>query len=76
METLIFSTRLVMGTIPYAQFCPIPSPFLLIFSKNDFEVKEVLEKQQKNQNYIYEKMEIWLSTKGGSHNPSRTENQC
>ena len=52
METLIFSLR---WDVAYAQFCPIPSLFLLILSKNDFEVKEVLENRQKPRNYLYER---------------------
>ncbi len=55
IETPIFGSGCVVGTTHYAQFCPIPSPFLLIFSKNDFEVLKVLENQQKPQNCIYEK---------------------
>ena len=38
----------VVRITPYAQFCPIPSPFLLIFSKNGFEVKLNTENWQKH----------------------------
>ena len=82
METSIFSSGWVVGTITYAQFCPIPSPFLLIFSKHGFEVLKVLENQRNPQNCIYEKNvnmggRNWtkLSIGGGSYNPSRTENR-
>ena len=33
----IFISGWVVGITPYAQFCPIPSPLQLIFSKNGFE---------------------------------------
>ena len=44
----IFILGWVVGITPYAQFCPIPSPFLLIFSKNGFEVKLNIENWQKH----------------------------
>ena len=76
IETPIFGSGCVVGTTPYAQFCPIPSLLILIFSKNDFEVLKVLENQRNPQNCIYEKnvnMGGWnwtkLSIGGGSHNP-------
>ena len=37
MEILIFRSGWVVRIIPYAQFCPIPSPLLTIFSKNFFQ---------------------------------------
>ena len=39
----IFISGWVVGITPYAQFCPIPSPLLLIFSKNGFEVELTVE---------------------------------
>ena len=38
IQTPIFRSGWVVGITPYAHFCPIPSPLLSIFSKNDFEV--------------------------------------
>ena len=38
IQTPIFRSGWVVGITPYAQFSPIPSPLLSIFSKNDFEV--------------------------------------
>ena len=41
IETPIFGSDCVVGTIPYAQFCPIPSLLISIFSKNDFKVRTI-----------------------------------
>ena len=51
-QTLIFISGWVVGINPYAQFCPIPSPLLLIFSKNGFEVELTIENWQKDPNLL------------------------
>ena len=78
METSIFSSGWVVGTTTYAQFCPIPSPFLLIFSKNDFEVLKVLENQQNPPKNVDMGEQNWtkLSIGRDSYNQSRPKNRC
>ena len=79
----IFILVWVVRITPYAQSCPIPSPFLLIFSKNGFEVKLNIENWRKYPKLLmYKNVNMggrnWtkLSIGGDSHNPSEYEIRC
>ena len=64
----IFISGWVVGITPYAQFCPIPSPLLLIFLKNGFEVKLTIENWQKDPNLL-----MWKKCKYGGTELDKTE---
>ena len=48
-QTPVFILRRVIGSILYAQLCPIPSPLVLIFTKKRFIVQFTKENEQNDQ---------------------------